>query len=699
MRVSTLRCLVASMLCCATLISTAQAQAPAEATAPAAPAAPAQKPPPTKLLASNTEATEEETKKFLANPIDVSAPVTSLAVWDASVDVIANSAAYARQQAAPRPQVGPRMTAAWDKYVLAPDAKAQLDTLRQRATKEAEAKNEKAVERSVAEASKLIIDQRFRFNAVAAYVNASDALELQRQLLAPWVERGSDADRTKADNLLTTGETALAGALEEVIKAKKYDGAALNKVRSAAAPTLRELNAHRVALAQGPIFTANPVPLAAISRETACPAAIAGAEGKEKPTLGPDFPSADEYYPPEAKAASIEGAVNVRVVISETGCVTQAAVAATSGASNLDVAALQLAMAGTYRPGLRVASPWPATWFSASDSNCEIETHRARSTVQRNFPTTHLRDHLPPRRGQDHAHREAAALFGGAIQMAGTVKGRKAARHATSDWMRLEQQRGISVTSSVMQFPYRDAIVNLLDTPGHEDFSEDTYRTLTAVDSALMVIDCAKGVEERTIKLMEVTRLRNTPIMTFINKLDREGRAPIELLDEVEQVLKIRTAPITWPIGMGSRLKGIYHLLEDRIYAYEAGRGGRVGENLIIDKLQSPEAQEFLGDMAKEFADEIELVKGATEEFNPDEYRAAKQTPVFFGSAISNFGVEELLTVVHDARARTAAARHARSRCRAAGRKAHRFRVQDPGEHGSRSSRPHCLHASVLEPV
>src|SRR5690242_19005278 len=187
---------------------------------------------------------------------------------------------------------------------------------------------------------------------------------------------------------------------------------------------------------------------------------------------------------------------------------------------------------------------------------------------------------------------EKLLLFGGAIQMAGSVKSRKAARHATSDWMALEKERGFSVTSSVMQFPYAEHIVNLLDTPGHADFSEDTYRVLTAVDSALMVIDCAKGVEERTIKLMDVCRLRDTPIMTFINKLDREGRPPIELLDEVESVLKIQCAPITWPIGMGSRLKGIYHLLEDRIYAYEAGRGGRVGENLIIDKLQSAEAQE-----------------------------------------------------------------------------------------------------------
>ena len=238
---------------------------------------------------------------------------------------------------------------------------------------------------------------------------------------------------------------------------------------------------------------------------------------------------------------------------------------------------------------------------------------------------------------------EKLLLFGGAIQMAGTVKGRKAARHATSDWMRLEQQRGISVTSSVMQFPYRDCIVNLLDTPGHEDFSEDTYRTLTAVDSALMVIDCAKGVEERTIKLMEVCRLRDTPIMTFINKLDRDGRSPIELLDEIESVLKISTAPVTWPIGMGRELRGIYHLGEDRIYCYSAGERGRVGENLIIDGLHSPAGREFLGEHARAFDEEIELVRGATENFDPEAYRAGAQTPVFFGSAINNFGVEELL--------------------------------------------------------
>ncbi len=238
---------------------------------------------------------------------------------------------------------------------------------------------------------------------------------------------------------------------------------------------------------------------------------------------------------------------------------------------------------------------------------------------------------------------EKLLLFGGAIQMAGTVKGRKATRHATSDWMRLEQQRGISVTSSVMQFPYRDCVVNLLDTPGHEDFSEDTYRTLTAVDSALMVIDCAKGVEERTIKLMDVCRLRDTPIMTFVNKLDRDGRAPIELLDEIESVLKIQCAPVTWPIGMGRDLLGVYHLIEDRIYVYVSEGKGRAGTHETIDGLDSDAARQFLGDRYGAYREEVELVRGATPDFDLQRYRGARQTPVFFGSAVNNFGVQELL--------------------------------------------------------
>ncbi len=238
---------------------------------------------------------------------------------------------------------------------------------------------------------------------------------------------------------------------------------------------------------------------------------------------------------------------------------------------------------------------------------------------------------------------EKLLLYGGAIQLAGTVKGRKASRHATSDWMALEQQRGISVTSSVMQFPYKDYVVNLLDTPGHEDFSEDTYRTLTAVDSALMVIDCTKGVEKRTIKLMEVCRLRDTPIMTFINKLDRDGKEPIDLLDEIESVLKIQCTPITWPIGMGRSLKGVYHLLHDKIYLYDRVGREKAAEIRQIDGLQSEEATDVLGDGAEEFREEIALVIGACPEFSMEDYLAAKQTPVFFGSAISNFGVQELL--------------------------------------------------------
>lgn len=238
---------------------------------------------------------------------------------------------------------------------------------------------------------------------------------------------------------------------------------------------------------------------------------------------------------------------------------------------------------------------------------------------------------------------EKLLLFSGAIQLAGSVKGRKASRHATSDWMEMEKERGISITTSVMQFIYQDHVMNLLDTPGHEDFSEDTYRTLTAVDSALMVIDVAKGVEDRTIKLMNVCRLRQTPIMTFINKLDREGREPIELLDEVETVLGIRCAPITWPIGMGRRFKGIYHLLTDTIHIFEPGKNAQTQEGIAIVGLHNPELDQHLGDMAQELREEIELVVGASHPFDLDAYLAGDLTPVYFGSAVNNFGIRLLL--------------------------------------------------------
>lgn len=239
---------------------------------------------------------------------------------------------------------------------------------------------------------------------------------------------------------------------------------------------------------------------------------------------------------------------------------------------------------------------------------------------------------------------EKLLLFGGAISLAGAVKGRKTDRHATSDWMELEKQRGISVTTSVMQFAYRDCIVNLLDTPGHEDFSEDTYRTLTAVDSALMVIDGAKGVEPRTIKLMEVCRLRTTPITTFINKLDRECRDPIDLLDEIEHILNIQCAPITWPIGMGKRFKGIYHLVEDTVYLYEPRNNYQIGEVSKIQGLDNPKLVDILGDSLDDLQEELALVRGASHPYNHAAFLRGEQTPVYFGSAVNNFGIEELLT-------------------------------------------------------
>ncbi|WP_252108729.1 MULTISPECIES: peptide chain release factor 3 [unclassified Halomonas] len=239
---------------------------------------------------------------------------------------------------------------------------------------------------------------------------------------------------------------------------------------------------------------------------------------------------------------------------------------------------------------------------------------------------------------------EKMLLFGNAIQMAGSVKSKRNDRHATSDWMKMEQERGISVTTSVMQFPYGGRIVNLLDTPGHEDFSEDTYRTLTAVDSALMVIDGAKGVEDRTIKLMEVCRLRTTPILTFINKMDRDIRDPIEVMDEVETVLNIQCAPMTWPIGMGRHFKGVYHLYNDVIHLYTQGQGNRISEDKRIEGLDSPEVDTLLGEeQAEELRMEIELVRGASHAFDLEAYRRGELTPVYFGTAMGNFGVREML--------------------------------------------------------
>ncbi|MFB9135893.1 peptide chain release factor 3 [Vibrio sp. AK197] len=239
---------------------------------------------------------------------------------------------------------------------------------------------------------------------------------------------------------------------------------------------------------------------------------------------------------------------------------------------------------------------------------------------------------------------EKVLLFGHAIQTAGTVKGRGSSQHAKSDWMEMEKERGISVTTSVMQFPYNDCLVNLLDTPGHEDFSEDTYRTLTAVDSCLMVIDAAKGVEDRTRKLMEVTRLRDTPIITFMNKLDRDIRDPMELLDEVESELNIACAPVSWPIGCGKEFKGVYHIHRDETILYSSGQGHTIQDVRIVKGLDNPELDQHVGaELAEQLREELELVLGASHEFDRELFLQGELTPVFFGTALGNFGVDHML--------------------------------------------------------
>ncbi len=243
---------------------------------------------------------------------------------------------------------------------------------------------------------------------------------------------------------------------------------------------------------------------------------------------------------------------------------------------------------------------------------------------------------------------EKLLLFAGAIQIAGSVKARKASRHATSDWMEIEKQRGISVASSVMQMEYRDCVVNLLDTPGHQDFSEDTYRVLTAVDAALMVIDAAKGVEAQTLRLIEVCRARNTPILTFINKMDREVMPPLALMEEVERVLHMDVVPFTWPVGMGRQFGGVYDMRLNSMRVFHAGEDRRTEDDEILDGLDNAIAIERFGAEHEQARGEIGLIREASPAFDRDAFLAARQSPLFFGSAVNNFGVREVLDALVD---------------------------------------------------
>lgn len=240
---------------------------------------------------------------------------------------------------------------------------------------------------------------------------------------------------------------------------------------------------------------------------------------------------------------------------------------------------------------------------------------------------------------------EKLLLFGGAIHVAGAVKSNKIKKTATSDWMEIEKQRGISVATSVMGFEYDDHKINILDTPGHQDFMEDTYRTLTAVDSVIVVVDLARGVEPQTRKLMEVCRMRNTPVMIFVNKLDREGRDPVEVLDELEEELKIGVRPITWPIERGERFRGVYHLVNRTLNLYKPSKEDQRASTEVHDlEIDSPEIDKHVTeDLAALLRDDVELIEGVYSDFSHEDYLAGELAPVFFGTALYNFGVEELL--------------------------------------------------------
>ncbi|MGE0717138.1 MAG: peptide chain release factor 3, partial [Alphaproteobacteria bacterium] len=239
---------------------------------------------------------------------------------------------------------------------------------------------------------------------------------------------------------------------------------------------------------------------------------------------------------------------------------------------------------------------------------------------------------------------EKLLLFGGAIQMAGAVKARGDARRARSDWMKIERDRGISVTASVMTFEHGGNVFNLLDTPGHEDFSEDTYRVLTAVDSAVMVIDGARGIEAQTRKLFEVCRLRDVPIITFVNKYDREARDPFDLIQEIEETLALEAAPASWPIGMGRDFRGCYDLMSDRLVLFDRGAGDRILPAEECQGLDDPKIDAALdATQAAKLREEVEMARGLCQPFDREAYLAGHRTPVFFGSALKNFGVAELL--------------------------------------------------------
>lgn len=291
---------------------------------------------------------------------------------------------------------------------------------------------------------------------------------------------------------------------------------------------------------------------------------------------------------------------------------------------------------------------------------------------------------------------EKLLLFGGAIHVAGAVKSNKIKKTATSDWMEIEKQRGISVATSVMGFNYGDYKINILDTPGHQDFAEDTYRTLTAVDSVIIVIDVAKGVETQTRKLMEVCRMRKTPVIVFVNKLDREGQDPFDLLDEIESELKIAVRPLSWPINIGQRFKGVYNIYEKNLNLYTPSKQV-VTEAIEFRDIDSPELEKHIGESdATKLRADLELISGVYPDFDVEKYLSGDLAPVFFGSALNNFGVRELLDcfveIAPSPRPVQAIEREVSSRRRGF----FRIRFQDTCQYGSQSSQLHCVRESLF---